>query len=342
MKEGRHIFKKEDVQNTLIEIVKSSTGNVLAEVFATTKALEIESASNILLSKLLDEKAPDQVRLAALDIFVKGAEKDKLLEVMEKLTKSKSFSMRTSALQVMGKEFPEKAFARIKGLYEKKSALLTERQHAFEVLGKLNHAEAKKWLGDLYASIEKQAPELKLDVYLAMKEAADDTLKEKIKKAEAKQSLKEKFRYSLIGGDRKRGGQVFYENGALACLQCHQAGKWGVGGTAGPRLNTLGAKGPAYILEAIIDPAATIASKYADITLTLNDGSLLIGKYVESNKKGVTIIHPETNAPYLVENTRIKSKSKLTSSMPAMGPYISEKDMRDLISYFNHMGKPKK
>ena len=84
------------------------------------------------------------------------------------------------------------------------------------------------------STINTQDAVIQLDILEAAKRSVDEGLRSQVLAKEKGESMKMKFKYSLTGGDRLRGEKVFYENGAIQCIQCHQAGIKNRGGPPVP------------------------------------------------------------------------------------------------------------
>lgn len=142
----------------------------------------------------------------------------------------------------------------------------------------------------------------------------------------------EQFVASLRGGDAAAGEKIFKENLAVACLRCHQVG--GTGGEVGPALDGIGAKkSREYLLESILDPAATIAEGYQMVLLSLSDGMFHAGTVVEETEDRIRINSPAEGV-LNIDKSLIETREDGPSGMPPGMEYIlSKKDLRDLVEY---------
>jgi putative heme-binding domain-containing protein len=74
--------------------------------------------------------------------------------------------------------------------------------------------------------------------------------------------------------DTARGQTLFRETG---CVACHAFN--GNGGAVGPDLSLVGGRfGTREILESIVEPSKVISDQFATFQVTLNDGTVLLGK----------------------------------------------------------------
>ena len=73
-----------------------------------------------------------------------------------------------------------------------------------------------------------------------------------------------------------------------SCSRCHRAG--GEGGTVGPDLGQVGAKGRDHILESILQPAAKIAEGFENITVIAASGEVASGVRRPSDDGGVRLV----------------------------------------------------
>jgi putative heme-binding domain-containing protein len=84
------------------------------------------------------------------------------------------------------------------------------------------------------------------------------------------------------------GSNLFFTNGATNYMRCHQIN--GQGSNVSPDLSYIGEKHSAkYLLQALIDPIATIAPGYSAFNLTIHDGSVLSGLFNSETDTTITL-----------------------------------------------------
>lgn len=133
--------------------------------------------------------------------------------------------------------------------------------------------------------------------------------------------------------------QADFENGrslyfATSCGACHRLG--GLGGDIGPDLTSIPNKFDSrYVLEAIIDPGKDISDQYGMFEVTLKDGSVKLGLYVENGNE-VSIYPPDHTAePTITTTDQVKSVKQVPVSQmpPGLLNMLNPDEVRDLMAY---------
>lgn len=133
--------------------------------------------------------------------------------------------------------------------------------------------------------------------------------------------------------------QADFENGrslffATSCGACHRLG--GLGGDIGPDLTSIPNKFDSrYVLEAIIDPGKDISDQYGMFEVTLKDGSVKTGLYVENGNE-VSIYPPDHTAePTITTTDQVKSVKQVPVSQmpPGLLNMLNPDEVRDLMAY---------
>lgn len=160
--------------------------------------------------------------------------------------------------------------------------------------------------------------------------------------AEKKSALADPARLDKIAaglpqGDIARGHLVF--NGAkAACFSCHAIGYRG--GDFGPGLSRIGSiRTERDLLEAIIFPSASIVRSYEPVTVTLRDGSSIIGIINDRTDEAISLrIAPLVAAMEIPRTSILAMTPAETSLMPAgLDQQLSLKELADLIAFLKSM-----
>jgi putative heme-binding domain-containing protein len=181
------------------------------------------------------------------------------------------------------------------------------------------------------------AGQLDPDIYLELGEAIDSSrstqLAARYKAVNSKLSpddLMSSYNSCLVGGDPRRGRQIFFHNQNAQCMRCHSYDDRG--GNAGPRLNGIaGHISREQILQALISPSARLAPGFGMVMLELKDGKKVSGILQGETKTGVTIKVGESERTIAVD--QIAHKEYAQSSMPEMKQLLSKKEIRDVVSF---------
>ncbi|MDF1863020.1 MAG: DUF1080 domain-containing protein [Verrucomicrobiales bacterium] len=131
--------------------------------------------------------------------------------------------------------------------------------------------------------------------------------------------------------DFEKGRSLFH---ATSCGACHRLD--GLGGDIGPDLTTIPNKFDTnYVLEAIINPSKDISDQYSMFEVTLKDGTVTTGLYVENGDR-VSIYPPDHTAdPTEVSKSDVKGVKQLPISQmpPGLINMINPEELRDLMAY---------
>jgi quinoprotein glucose dehydrogenase len=212
---------------------------------------------------------------------------------------------------------------------------MEEKQAALLTLGKLPLQYTEKPLGDMLNKMA--AGQLDPDISLELGEAIDSShsapLAARYKAVNSKLSpddLMASYSSCLLGGDPKRGRQIFFHNENTQCMRCHSYDDRG--GNAGPRLNGVAGRiSREQILQALISPSARLAPGFGMVILELKDGKKFAGVLQGETKTGLTI--KEGDAVRTIPADQIVNKEYAPSSMPDMKLLLSKKEIRDVVSF---------
>ena len=322
------------VNDDLSTMARETEGKVLAEVFSTMEALDIDLPTSVLFGYLEEPKTPKEVRLAALEkLFRQRAEG--LVEALMEVIHDRDATLRMRSLEMLAVIEPSKAMAHIRELLE--GGHTRDRQHAIQLLGQIDHSEAVELLSSRVKSLSDQPQELQLDMIAAAEQRDEPEVAEALKTYRATLDSNDPLdplRVTLKGGDKNQGRQIFYNHGSAQCVQCHkgQAGR-DKGGVAGPHLRSVGLDNDReYLLESLILPNAKIADGYSPVSLTLNDGTVVSGMLGKQDDEQLTVID-ENGERQSYPRDQIRESTEPLSTMPPMGQLLTKKELRDLIEY---------
>jgi quinoprotein glucose dehydrogenase len=137
---------------------------------------------------------------------------------------------------------------------------------------------------------------------------------------------------SAHGGDSLRGRAVFENQGA--CLQCHRVG--GKGGVQGPPLHFVGERQtPQELVESLVDPGAVVREDYGSSTITLKDGTVIVGRVASPKDAELVSIVAMNGAKTEVPPEQVESVSKPISAMPPVALALPPRDLRDLVAFLS-------
>ncbi|MFM8879784.1 MAG: PVC-type heme-binding CxxCH protein [Verrucomicrobiota bacterium] len=145
----------------------------------------------------------------------------------------------------------------------------------------------------------------------------------------------EKIRSELPSGDVRRGQAVFNSPKA-ACIQCHRLGYQG--GDVGPELTSVGTVRSADdLLEAIVEPSASLVRSYEPVSVTTRDGEERLGILRRDDARGITLV-TGPGSTLQIDRADITAVTPSTVSlMPAgLDEQITRLDLADLLEFLKN------
>ncbi len=295
--------------------------------------LRVAGAAAALATLVGDAGRPVRAREAALRAL-DTLDAPELDAVVDALPADAPGGLREAAVRIFARRNPDKAVPVLASLLQNGSR--RERRGAFAALGDLGSAAAADLL--LQALDDLAAGKVDAAVQLELLEAAqkrqEDAVRERLERRTAAfgDDPLLPFQQCLQGGDAEQGRQVFFQDERANCQRCHSIG--GRGGSAGPRLDGIGAqRDRTALLRSLLAPSAEIAEGYASVVLHLHNGELLAG-IVTRDQDGVVEVTDVDGKATQVPNDRIKERvGSTTSAMPPMGGILSPRQVRDLVEF---------
>ncbi len=135
---------------------------------------------------------------------------------------------------------------------------------------------------------------------------------------------------TLAQADRSRGRALFNR----VCASCHRL--HGEGGAIGPDLTGSGRDNLDYLLENIVDPAATVTADFRMVVVAMNDGRVLNG-LVKARTARTLTLQTQTEAMVLDRSEIEGLKPSSSSLMPdGLLDTLKPDEIRDLIGFLAH------
>lgn len=295
--------------------------------------LQIKQAGPALLAAVQTDRDAD-MRVAALESLVSLQDAGMEQGITAALS-DKEKAVRVAGLDLLGKmHISENVMVKLlMGVIANKT--VEEKQAALLTLGKLPQQYVEKPLSEL---LDKMAAgQLDKGISLELGEAIDSSrssaLATRYKTINSKVSpddLMASYSSCLLGGDPKRGRQIFFHNQNSQCMRCHSYDDRG--GNAGPRLNGVAGRiTREQILQALITPSARLAPGFGMVTLELKDGKKLTG--ILQGETKTTLKIKEGLEERTIAADQIVNKKYAESSMPDMKLLLSKKEIRDVVSF---------
>ena len=143
----------------------------------------------------------------------------------------------------------------------------------------------------------------------------------------------------MRGGDVVKGGALF-EDERTACTQCHTAD--GSGGGIGPDLYAAGDKfSRKDLIEAILDPSATIMTGYATTIVETEKGERFQGILKTVSAKELVLGNVGNAEQRIARSEIVKQETGAVSLMPAgLHAALQPEEFRDLIAFLESRKQP--
>lgn len=219
---------------------------------------------------------------------------------------------------------------------ESADSAVRDKQQALTTLAALKSAEADELLADWLGRVIRRSisPALALDALQAAERRATPQLKTLLaayEKSLPRDDSLARFRVCQEGGDAERGREIFFAHQQAQCAKCHRIE--GRGGESGPNFTRLASNvEPRYIVQSLVQPNFFLAEGYGEMTVRLEDGSLLTGRLKRNRPEGLELILLD-GSQTLVPHDEIEARSELQSSMPAMDKLLTLREMRDVVEF---------
>ena len=322
------------LERTLLGALAAEDSAVSRRAAQTLKSLPLPAKNAPLRARALDSKSPSALRQAALEAFDLDAEGEAALGRI--LTSAAGLPVRRVAAERLAK-IPAGATAR-GALAAALPAAGTDL--AIIVAGGL--AQSEEGAAALVALVgEGRAPASLLRhgrVAPALERHSPD-VRERV--AELTRGLPgEDARLDAviaarIGAhgeakrDARRGAEVFTQH----CAACHRRGD--AGGSVGPSLDGLAARGLSRVVEDILDPGRNVDPLFRMASVTLRDGEIRSGFNPRRDAAGVTLADAATGRDFRIPSGELaRFEPSAASAMPAgFENSLPDRDFHDLLAF---------
>lgn len=296
--------------------------------------LKIADASAPLFARLTSDSSPE-VRVEAVKALVAVEDKE-TGRAIDLALRDKDKLVRVTGLDLL----PETAIAKGEMVHLISRVIregsMDEKQAALTTLGSLPVDDSSPLLNELLDQMERK--QLTAEINLELESAIDSTrsveLKGRYKTILAKNyadTLMAQYAGALYGGNPEAGQRIVFNHITAQCVRCHSYND--MGGNAGPSLNGVASRlSREELLQALITPSSRLAPGYGMVTFDLKNGKKVSGILLEETSDAVSMkIGDKPDTTIMVSD--ITSRSQAMSSMPPMGPILTKKQIRDVVSW---------
>lgn len=311
---------------------------------------QLESVVASLFTLAQNETGAVSARVAAVRAleFVQSPRSRKLAD---QLLAASQPALRSAGRELLYARDFQAALADLERLFKAPGAE-DEKRAAFELLGRATEAEAHAFLTrQMKKLLDHQLPDsLALDVSAALTahgvnyklpnsarnqraRVAEDLQQQWLARLPQDDALRD-YRMTLTGGNAERGHRLFHEKVEFLCVRCHRVEGQGVS-TVGPDLTGIGTqRDREYLLRAIVNPGADIATGFEFATLQLKDGSTIVGIIRQESPTALQVEVAEAGVMKQREVLKADVKQRTsTSAMPPLVSLMSRHELRDLVEY---------
>ena len=320
-----------------LELLQGADQDLAQTVTRALRQNGLTIRQDILFRTLEDPRQSDELRSEALRLITQQTAVD-APRAIDFALKTSSPLLRLNALELESRINAAKSLSRFNQLADYS---LLEQQLLISTLGESSTGNAIERLSSLLANWLRGtlADGLKLDVLQAAQQNKDSTVQaalEKVNRSLETPIGETDYRFSLEGGNRRRGQQVYETHVAAQCIRCHNAG--GLGKQAGPVLNGIGSRVTRdYLLESLLTPSKVIAPGFQNVSIETNDGESYDGVITSEDNRTLTIALTAGGTKTLTKDSVFSRSASSVSAMPSMAGMINPFEMRDLVAYLSSL-----
>jgi putative heme-binding domain-containing protein len=316
------------VQSRLDSLLELTDGQLKVKAVELLMQLQLRVEPAVLQSIVADQTARASLRAGALKMLASTGDFGPSLDLA--LDKKSPAELRHEALKQLFAHQPGRAITAAATAL--KEADITTKQLTLSLLANSkDDTVITEWL-DLLAR-NKAPASIQLDILEAA--ATRESLKPKLA------ALQTQNTELLEGGDITRGRDIAINHLGANCIACHTI-EAKEGSQVGPNLKTIGSmKDRQYILEALLNPLATVAPGYGLVTLTFKDGKTLSAVVEKEDAQSIRLKLPDGKLQS-VPLHQIASRTPPLSVMPPMLGILTKTEIRDVVAYLASLKAKKK
>ncbi len=328
------LIVRNEASDPLIQLLNNREETLRLNAVLAIGKLGVEKGSSQLFELLKSDRSPE-VRIAALNTLA-TLEYPQIDKAIEQALSDREKIVRVRGLDLIGQQNVSQELTAnlLAEVINKRSP--EEKQAAVFTLGSLPVEYSRDIFSKLLDRLEKG--DLEPEIYLELAEAIDSTRSEplqnrfeKITNKLSSEELFSSYEATLFGGNEQLGRRIFFQHQTAQCMKCHSFDDFG--GNAGPRINGVaGRLSRQQILEALIDPSKELSPGFGMVSVDLENGQNVSGVLQEENNISIGIARgnqPDT----IIQKEDILKRTNSPSSMPDMRHMLTEREIRDLVSY---------
>ncbi len=288
----------------------------------------------ILRDVLADESRDVDFRVAAL-LALDRIDTEPARERARQLLTAPHPELRIAARDILVVREPEQAAKLLAEAMQHGTPF--EQQAALRQLATLPASSAlallKDWLERLLAGNVPE--EIHLDLLLAAEQHKESRLQLLVAEYNRRRDVNDalsQFRECLVGGDARRGEELFAGSAVASCRRCHEVN--GQGGGVGPDLSEIAKLNDRrFLLESLLLPDAKIAKGFETVLIVTTSGKIISGILREETDDYLLLIEP-LGGVVKIPRDDIDDRAVGKSGMPGdFARQLSKSEIRDLVEY---------
>lgn len=299
----------------------------------------LASAASDLTRVLQDPKQVANTRVAALRAL-EAIAPEGFAQSLELVLSDPEDAVRAAALSVLMRIDPDRALPYLEHAVRGNRE---ERRAAYAALAKHPSSRADDLLS---AELERYTHALvPAEVGLELLEACEQRTQaasvvqrlQALKQSRAREEQLAPYLDSLLGGNAKRGRELFRTKAETECMRCHRIAtdhEEPEGGQVGPSLVDVATRLTRLeLLESIVDPNRHIARGYESTLVFRTSGDPLEGVVFEESDTELKL-RDKQDKVHVVPRSEIEATRKGLSAMPTdLAKHLDRRAMRDLIEF---------
>jgi len=152
-------------------------------------------------------------------------------------------------------------------------------------------------------------------------------------------SLSERAARETVGGDARRGEQLYRSKGG--CAACHMVG--GEGGRQGPDLSAIGSRrSAAHLRKSILEPGALVEVEYWVAKVKTRDGKSLSGFVLNEDTHSIQLLDSQDRLVSLQKAGLSELSIDKSSRMPSFQGVLSEQEVTDIVAYLKSLRRQRR
>ncbi|MDN4501110.1 HEAT repeat domain-containing protein [Alteromonadaceae bacterium BrNp21-10] len=332
------------IKQLLPAVMQQVQGQALVQIMRIAQANDMALSDRVLVAAVENSDNQSAIRIQALT-SLQQRQYPKIASLLTKMANDADAELRATVVTLLVAVDPLAAMTLAKTFLAKDTAV--DQQAALRTLLTLQSVSDDKQQQQLASLTLTQLqallagennPATSLEILDLAKASNNTDVKRLLAEYDAKLAgadIVQQYATTLYGGNALRGKNLFSGGGASECMRCHIVNH--TGGDVGPDLSNIGAvHSKEYLLQALVDPSAAIASGYGVISLTQQDGKVVSGLYMGEDEQAFQLKLNDGTLKAIDKST-LTNIQRPMSGMPPMNYLLTPYQIRDMLAYLESL-----